>query len=95
MIEFHIPELLSSSLSKSICNLSGFFDTFNLTMCDLNELISTLISEEFSGVSVPSCLQIVFVSDYVNVMLLQKRTQQYRKCRHFFLDAIVITMHQD
>lgn len=53
-IEFQIPFPESSSDSKSTFNLSGFFCTRNLTMCDLNELISTLISVEFRGVSEPS-----------------------------------------
>lgn len=47
----------SSSLSRSMFILSGFLVTFNFSTWGRNELINTLMSVEFSGVSDPSWLQ--------------------------------------
>lgn len=53
-MEFQIPVLPSFSDNKSTLYLSGFFATFSLSTVDRKELINTLISVEFSGVSLPS-----------------------------------------
>lgn len=54
VIEFQIPLFSLSSLSKSMPSLSGFLLTLSLTMLERRELMTTLISVDFRGVSLPS-----------------------------------------
>lgn len=54
VIEFHSPTLGSSSDKRSILIISDFLDTLNLTICERRDDMSTLMSEELVGVSVPS-----------------------------------------